>query len=101
MFSPAMLCKTEPMSVKFGFGTRSGREHDREARLITAEYDTYYCLCVYVPSAGRNLVTMDKRLRWNKMFRYEVVEPVSCYKSKLFQELREEVGQEEARYYLR
>jgi exonuclease III len=37
------------------------QEHDGEGRLITAEFPTFYLLSVYVPNAGRGLVTLDKR----------------------------------------
>ena len=38
-------------------------------RLITAEFDTFYLVTTYVPNAGRGLVTLDKRMRWDPMFR--------------------------------
>ena len=66
---PGMMSRTKPLSVKFGFGSKAGQEHDREGRLITAEFDSFYLLAVYVPSAGRRLVTMDKRMSWDEMFR--------------------------------
>ena len=66
---PGMMSRTKPLSVKFGFGSKAGQEHDREGRLITAEFDSFYLLAVYVPSAGRKLVTMDKRMSWDEMFR--------------------------------
>ena len=37
--------------------------------MITAEFDTYYLVNAYVPNAGRKLVTLDKRMRWDPMFR--------------------------------
>ena len=67
---PGMMSRTKPLSVKFGFGSKAGRQlHDKEGRLITAEFDSFYLLAVYVPSAGRRLVTMDKRMDWDYMFR--------------------------------
>ena len=67
---PGMMSRAKPLSVKFGFGSKAGRQlHDKEGRLITAEFDSFYLLAVYVPSAGRRLVTMDKRMDWDYMFR--------------------------------
>ena len=65
-----LLSKTKPLSVEFGFHNgKAGEEHDDEGRLITAEFDTYYLINAYVPNAGRKLVTLDKRMRWDPMFR--------------------------------
>jgi len=64
-----LLSKIKPLSVEFGFRTEEGKEHDQEGRLITAEYDSFYLLNTYVPNAGRKLVTLDKRMRWDPMFR--------------------------------
>ena len=66
-----LLSKTKPLSVQFGFRTGAGvEEHDKEGRLITAEYETFYLINVYVPNAGRKLVTLDKRMRWDTIFRF-------------------------------
>lgn len=43
-------------------------EMDEEGRIITAEYSKFYLVCVYVPNAGKKLVNLDRRLRWNKLF---------------------------------
>merc|ERR1719192_43053 len=65
-----LLSKTKPLSVEFGFDNgKVGEEFDSEGRLITAEFDTYYLINTYVPNAGRGLVTLDKRMRWDPMFR--------------------------------
>lgn len=47
-------------------------EMDEEGRIITAEYSKFYLVCVYVPNAGRKLVNLDRRLRWNKLFENHV-----------------------------
>lgn len=47
-------------------------EMDEEGRIITAEYSKFYLVCVYVPNAGRKLVNLDRRLRWNKLFEKHV-----------------------------
>ena len=38
-------------------------------RLITAEFGTFYLVTTYVPNAGKKLITLDKRMRWDPMFR--------------------------------
>jgi len=64
-----LLSKTKPLSVEFGFRSKDGEEHDQDGRLITVEFDSFYLLNAYVPNAGRKLVTLDKRMRWDPMFR--------------------------------
>ncbi|CAG9812553.1 unnamed protein product [Phaedon cochleariae] len=56
----------EPISVTYGI---EEPEIDEEGRCITAEYDQFYLVCVYVPNAGRKLVTLPKRLDWNSAFK--------------------------------
>ena len=69
-----MLSKTKPLSVEFGFHNgKAGEEFDDEGRLITAEFETYYLINAYVPNAGRKLVTLDKRMRWDPMFRFVII----------------------------
>lgn len=60
-----LYTKQEPINVQYGLGVET---HDNEGRMITAEYDKYYVICVYVPNAGRGLVTLPKRLEWNDDF---------------------------------
>lgn len=43
-------------------------EMDKEGRIITADYNKFYLVNVYVPNAGTKLVNLDRRLRWNKLF---------------------------------
>lgn len=47
-------------------------EMDDEGRIITAEYSKFYLICVYVPNAGRKLVNLDRRMRWNELFEAHV-----------------------------
>lgn len=44
----AILSKVEPRSIKTGLGIE---KHDREGRVITAEFDDYYLVTVYTPNA--------------------------------------------------
>jgi len=66
--SVALLSKTKPLNVEYGFGA-GGDEHDDEGRLITAEYDSFYVVTAYVPNAGKKLITLDKRMDWDPKFR--------------------------------
>jgi exonuclease III len=43
-------------------------DHDKEARLITAEYDHFYVICAYVPNSGRGLNRLEYRQQWNRDF---------------------------------
>nr|CAH7721785.1 unnamed protein product [Callosobruchus chinensis] len=61
-----LLTIAEPLDVKYGIGDT---ELDEDGRCITAEYTKYYVVCTYVPNAGRGLVTLPKRLDWNKAFK--------------------------------
>lgn len=58
----ALLTKNEPLSVRYGMGIP---EHDQEGRLITAEFDTFFMIDVYVPNSGSELVRLDYRTTWD------------------------------------
>ncbi|XP_011503013.1 PREDICTED: DNA-(apurinic or apyrimidinic site) lyase [Ceratosolen solmsi marchali] len=62
----ALYSKKKPLQVLFGL---KNKEFDEEGRLITAEYETFYLVNVYVPNAGQKLVTLPKRLKWNEIFK--------------------------------
>ena len=61
----AILTKTEPINVTFDMAIE---EHDQEGRVITAEYDKFFLVTVYVPNAGEGLKRIDYRERWNADF---------------------------------
>ena len=61
-----MFSKQKPISVEYGLGAE---EFDAEGRLITAEFDSFFLLTTYVPNAGRKLVTLDKRMKWDPLLR--------------------------------
>ncbi|GIY32067.1 DNA-(apurinic or apyrimidinic site) endonuclease [Caerostris darwini] len=44
-------------------------KHDKEGRVITAEYKDFYLVATYVPNAGRGLVRLDYRQEWDEDFR--------------------------------
>lgn len=62
----AVFTKREPVSVFIGMGID---EHDREGRMITAEYDDFYLVNVYVPNSQNELKRLDYRMKWEDDFR--------------------------------
>jgi exodeoxyribonuclease-3 len=44
----AMLCKKAPIRVRYGLGIA---EHDKEGRVITAEFEDYFLVTVYTPNS--------------------------------------------------
>ncbi len=61
----AIMTKTNPIKVSYDIGIS---EHDKEGRVICAEYDDYYLMCVYVPNSGSELLRLDYRKKWDKDF---------------------------------
>ncbi len=62
----AVFTKEEPMSVSYGIGIE---EHDKEGRVITLEFDTFYFVCVYTPNSQNELKRLDYRMVWEDAFR--------------------------------
>ena len=74
----AVFSREEPLSVGYGIGIE---EHDREGRVITAEYPSFYLVNVYVPNSQNELKRLDYRMKWEEDFRaylkgLEVSKPV-------------------------
>lgn len=67
----AVFTKPKPLKVRFGLGKE---EHDREGRVITLEYDSFFLTNVYTPNAQRGLARLDYRLVWDDAFRSFVQE---------------------------
>lgn len=44
-------------------------EHDKEGRVITAEFPSFFLVTAYVPNSGRGLVRLDYRKTWDVDFR--------------------------------
>jgi len=61
----AILSKTEPISVSYDMGVE---EHDKEGRVICAEYPDFYVVTVYVPNSGSDLRRLHYRQKWDKDF---------------------------------
>ncbi|XP_011692239.1 PREDICTED: DNA-(apurinic or apyrimidinic site) lyase [Wasmannia auropunctata] len=67
----ALFSKEKPISVKYGLNNST---FDIEGRMITAEFPEFFVINVYVPNAGQKLVTLPKRLEWNKVFKKHIQE---------------------------
>lgn len=61
----ALFSKEEPLAVTMGIGIE---EHDKEGRVITAEYPAFYLVTVYTPNAQRELTRLAYRLTWEEAF---------------------------------
>ena len=61
----AMFTKEEPVSVSYGIGVE---EHDKEGRVITAEFADYYVVTCYTPNSQDGLKRLDYRMQWEDAF---------------------------------
>lgn len=61
----AIFTKEEPISVTYGLGIE---EHDHEGRVITAEFEDYFFITVYVPNSKDGLARLDYRMVWEDDF---------------------------------
>lgn len=72
----AILSRTKPIQVFKDFLAypdavpTADRERDlfREGRMLTAEFDTVFVICVYTPNAKEKLARIDERLLWDTCF---------------------------------
>ncbi|MBP3312896.1 MAG: exodeoxyribonuclease III [Butyricicoccus sp.] len=62
----ALFTKTKPLAVTYNLGIDV---HDHEGRVITAEYDEFYLVTVYVPNSQDGLKRLDYRMQWEDDFR--------------------------------
>ncbi len=62
----ALFTKDKPLSVTYGIGIE---EHDKEGRVITAEYDNCYVVTCYTPNSQNELKRLDYRMKWEDDFR--------------------------------
>ena len=62
----AVFSKVKPLTVTYGLGIE---EHDKEGRVITAEYQEFYLVNVYTPNSQRGLERLDYRQIWEDAFR--------------------------------
>ena len=61
----AIFTKEKPLSVTYGMGIE---EHDKEGRIITAEYNDYYLVTCYTPNSKRELTRLSYRMEWEEAF---------------------------------
>ncbi|TYI89914.1 hypothetical protein E1A91_D03G086800v1 [Gossypium mustelinum] len=55
----AIISRIKPLSVRYGLGMS---DHDSEGRVVTAEFDSFYLLSVYVPNSGDGLRRLTYRI---------------------------------------
>ena len=61
----AIFTKKEPLTVSYGIGIE---EHDKEGRVITLEYDTFYFVTCYTPNSQNELARLSYRMEWEDAF---------------------------------
>ncbi len=62
----AIFTREEPLSVAYGIGEE---EHDKEGRVITAEFREYFVVTCYTPNSQDGLKRLDYRMAWEDSFR--------------------------------
>ncbi len=61
-----VLSKNEPLKVEYDMGIA---HHDKEVRIIRAEYPHFHLVNVYTPNAKRELERLEYRMEWEDDFR--------------------------------
>ncbi|MEI6713947.1 MAG: exodeoxyribonuclease III [Verrucomicrobiota bacterium] len=61
----AIFSKEAPLQVTQGMGIS---EHDREGRIVTAEFPGFFLVNVYVPNSKRELTRLPYRQEWDRDF---------------------------------
>jgi len=62
----AVFTKIPPLQVTYGIGKE---EHDKEGRIITLEYETFYLVNCYTPNSKQELERLDYRMQWEDEIR--------------------------------
>lgn len=63
----AIFSKTKPINVNYGMNIE---KHDKEGRIITAEYDDFFLVTCYTPNSKRELERLDYRTKeWEVDFK--------------------------------
>ena len=65
-----IMSKLQPLQVTCDMNVE---EHDQEGRVMTAEFDNFYLVTVYVPNSGDGLKRLDYREKWDEEFRKYLV----------------------------
>lgn len=61
-----ILSKQEPLSVTYDMGIP---HHDKEGRIICAQYEDFFLVNVYTPNSKRELERLEYRMEWEDDFR--------------------------------
>ena len=61
----AIATKQKPLNVTYDMGME---EHDKEGRVICAEFDSFFVVTVYVPNSGSELARLPYRQTWDRDF---------------------------------
>ena len=61
----AVFTKQQPLAESYGIGVDA---HDKEGRVITLEYPSFYLVNCYTPNAQRELARLDYRMTWEEDF---------------------------------
>lgn len=61
----AIISKTVPLNVTKDIGIT---EHDKEGRVLCAEYEKFFVITVYVPNSKNDLSRLDDRQNFDKAF---------------------------------
>lgn len=77
----AVLTRTAPLTVAYGLGVPGADgtmaypadPHNHEGRVVTAEYEAFTLVCVYVPNSQDGLRRLEYRQQWEQAFRDYVV----------------------------
>ncbi len=66
----AILTKIKPLNIIKGMGNlvKTNLDIDNEGRVLTAEFDDYFLVNVYVPNAGQGLKRLEYKAKWNAVF---------------------------------
>lgn len=62
----AVFSKKRPLSVTYDMGIE---HHDKEGRIICAEFEEFYLVNVYTPNSQRELTRLQYRMEWEDDFR--------------------------------
>lgn len=61
----AVFVKKEPLNAAYGIGAT---EHDKEGRVITLEYESFFFVTVYTPNSQNELKRLSYRMEWEDAF---------------------------------
>ena len=76
----AIITKVPPLKVWNNLGID---EHDKEGRLITAEFEKFYLLTAYVPNSGSELLRLGYRQQWDQEL-LNYIKKLECTKPVIF-----------------